>query len=63
MEERTKDILLQIKDDGEGFDIKNKRQFGNGLINMQTRIEQIGGTYTLHSEFGKGTTTIMEIPV
>lgn len=63
IEERTRNILLQIKDNGQGFDIKNKRQFGNGLINMQTRIEQIGGTYTLHSEPGKGTTTIIEIPV
>jgi signal transduction histidine kinase len=55
-------IELTIQDDGKGFDIKKLRQFGNGLTNMQNRIEQIGGRYEIHSEPGKGTKTVITIP-
>jgi signal transduction histidine kinase/ligand-binding sensor domain-containing protein len=56
------EINLTIKDDGKGFDLNNVRQFGNGLINMQNRIEQIGGKYEIVSEQNKGTKTKIEIP-
>jgi signal transduction histidine kinase len=55
-------IFLTVKDDGKGFDVDKVRQFGNGLINMQNRIEQIGGRYEIHSEPGKGTETIITVP-
>ena len=47
-------LSLEIHDDGVGFDIETVRK-GNGLLNMQNRIESIGGIFTLHSESGKGT--------
>lgn len=57
----SNNIILKIKDDGQGFDITRVRQFGNGLINMQNRIEQIGGRYEIHTDRGKGTETIITI--
>jgi len=53
-------IQIRIKDDGKGFDTEKTRIFGNGLINMKNRIEQIGGTYTIESKSGTGTETIIE---
>ncbi len=51
------DIVLRINDDGKGFDFESVRSFGNGLKNMQTRIEQVDGVYQINSVPGKGTLT------
>jgi len=52
-------IKIEIKDDGKGFDAV-ETDYGNGLYNMKKRIEEIGGTFQLHSEISKGTTvTVM----
>jgi two-component sensor histidine kinase len=48
-------LEISIKDNGNGFDVNNTRKFGNGLINMRKRIEDIGGEFKLDSEPGKGT--------
>lgn len=56
-------ITMTIKDDGKGFDLNHTREFGNGLINMKNRIEQIGGKFEIHSETGMGTDIKMAIPV
>jgi signal transduction histidine kinase/ligand-binding sensor domain-containing protein len=63
IEQTVSSIFLKIEDDGKGFDTGNVRQFGNGLINMKNRIEQAGGIYKIESCPGKGTRTIIEIPV
>lgn len=49
-----KGISIQIEDNGKGFDLE-KVEFGNGILNMQKRIEDIGGTFVIHSELLKGT--------
>jgi signal transduction histidine kinase len=41
-------ILLKIKDNGIGFDIKEKNS-GYGLIGMAERVESIGGNLTINS--------------
>ena len=56
-------IVFSITDDGKGFDTDRVRQFGNGILNMKNRMEQIGGTYAISSAPGKGTTTQIRIPV
>lgn len=47
-------VSIQILDNGVGFDLQTVAK-GNGLLNMQKRIESIGGIFKLHSEIGKGT--------
>lgn len=63
IETSSNDLIINLKDDGRGFDINNTRLFGNGLMNMKTRIGQIGGKYDIRSDPGKGTTTSIVIPV
>lgn len=48
-------LSVNIQDDGVGFDAETVVK-GNGLLNMQNRIESLGGIFTLKSELGKGTT-------
>ncbi|MDO9255123.1 MAG: triple tyrosine motif-containing protein [Bacteroidales bacterium] len=61
IEETSTGILLSIKDDGKGFDVNKVRLFANGLKNMQHRIEQVGGSYSISSEPGNGTLTEIKI--
>jgi signal transduction histidine kinase len=61
-EHRDSMVILTIKDDGKGFDMEKLRKFGNGLRNMQLRIQQVGGRYRICSQMGKGTQTLIEIP-
>ncbi len=55
-------LTLTIKDDGKGFDIKSNKG-GNGLYNMKTRAENIGGTFTIISTVGSGCEIIVGIPI
>ncbi len=42
-------LRVVLTDNGRGFDPSNTRRFGNGMNNMQRRIEEIGGKFTLAS--------------
>jgi signal transduction histidine kinase len=56
-----KDLFIKISDDGIGIDLKNIRQFGNGLKNIARRMESIGGTYKIENHHG--TTTTLTLPL
>lgn len=47
-------ITIEISDNGKGFDLDTV-DLGNGIINMQKRIEEIGGVFKIKSELTKGT--------
>jgi len=47
-------INIEVADNGSGFDI-NSIELGNGLENMQKRIDEINGEISIHSENNKGT--------
>lgn len=47
-------IVIDISDNGKGFDLETI-DFGNGIVNMQKRIEEIGGIFKIQSELTKGT--------
>lgn len=47
-------ITIEISDNGKGFDI-DTIDLGNGIVNMQKRIEEIGGVFKIKSELDKGT--------
>ncbi len=51
-------VAVMIKDDGEGFDVE-KVEKGNGLINMEKRIESIGGILSIYSTLNHGTTVLI----
>ncbi len=55
-------ILLTITDDGIGFDVNTKKK-GIGLQNMQSRVDECEGTFDIKSKKGKGTITIVSIPI
>ena len=56
-------VRLVIQDDGRGLDYTNKGDHGFGLTGMQQRAEQIGGSLTISSTLGRGTTVTVTVPV
>jgi signal transduction histidine kinase len=59
--EDATDVELEIDDDGTGFDLDAPRT-GMGLANLERRLENMGGTLTIHSVAGEGTTVRAGIP-
>jgi len=50
-------VVLQVKDDGVGFDLKQTgRRHGFGLSTMRERAERTGGTCKIVSKPDAGTT-------
>jgi len=53
-------LLLSIQDDGRGFDVKQSK--GLGLLGIEERVAQLGGTCHVHSGPGIGTILTVELP-
>lgn len=56
------DVAVQIQDNGIGFDLKEKSR-GNGITNMISRAETLGGTLKFETSPGNGCTMTAEFPV
>jgi PAS domain S-box-containing protein len=53
-------LTLAVRDDGVGgADVSG----GSGLIGLQDRVEALGGTITINSPAGKGTSIIVTLPI
>jgi signal transduction histidine kinase len=56
---------ISVRDDGSGFDpamLSSLPENHYGLIGIKERVERIGGKFSLHSEVGKGTDLIINVP-
>jgi signal transduction histidine kinase len=62
--ERTRDgARLKVRDDGRGFDVDAGEPEGHyGLTMMRERAQVSGGTFTIRSAVGEGTTVIADFP-
>jgi signal transduction histidine kinase len=61
-------LLLLLEDDGKGGDTEiptsaSAALAGNGLSNMQKRMEQLGGRFVRQSGNGNGTIVRLELPL
>ncbi|KAB1155551.1 tetratricopeptide repeat-containing sensor histidine kinase [Flavobacterium luteum] len=55
-------LKLSIKDNGVGFNVETDKK-GNGLRNMQSRLESIGGIFTIISNHANGTEINVAVPL
>jgi signal transduction histidine kinase len=56
-------LIIQIIDDGIGFDISNINSNGNGVTNMKTRAKEINAVIEINSTPNKGTVIHCSIPI
>ncbi|MER5668416.1 GAF domain-containing sensor histidine kinase [Streptomyces mirabilis] len=64
LEKRGTGTVLRVSDDGSGFEPTAIRAAGRhlGLVSMRDRSSGVGGTLSVESAPGKGTTIEMEVP-
>jgi signal transduction histidine kinase len=57
------EVTMMVEDDGAGFDVQAAQRSGRlGLTGMKERAELRGGTLTIESAPGEGTTVVARIP-
>ncbi len=56
-------VMVMVEDDGVGFEPDRAQQGEHfGLLGLRERAEALGGTLTLESAPGAGTTVVVEVP-
>jgi signal transduction histidine kinase len=56
-------VVLQIQDDGIGFDSRQPQSTGIGLIGIEERVRELGGSIVVESRPGEGTRLEISISV
>lgn len=56
-------VFLNVQDDGVGIAASESAGPGLGLIGIQERVRELGGTVTIHSQPNRGTSLRVEIPL
>ncbi|MFP5320056.1 MAG: sensor histidine kinase [Acidimicrobiia bacterium] len=54
-------VVVQIDDDGRGFDVEQARRRGGGVANIEDRARSLGAEVTVSSDH-RGTTVTVELP-
>ena len=64
MERNGDKLLIQIIDDGNGFDVKRARKKdGLGLSHIEARIKIMQGVFNINSKQGEGTSIFISVPI
>lgn len=61
-------LLLRVSDDGQGFDVSKivdieESGRGRGVFSMKERVGLLGGTCSIESQIGHGTTVKASVPI
>jgi signal transduction histidine kinase len=63
LKSRAERLLVIVEDDGIGFEVEKVMQTNRlGLVGMRERARMLGGTLTIESTPGAGTTVFVEVP-
>lgn len=63
MAQKNGSVVLEIKDNGRGFEVDLVEAQGHGLGNMVARAKQIGAKLKIQSQPQMGTRVVVEVPV
>jgi signal transduction histidine kinase len=61
-------LCLTVQDDGRGVppeirDLRRGSSVGLGLLGIEERVRELGGTFSIHSQKGKGTLLQIMLPL
>jgi signal transduction histidine kinase len=56
-------LIVEVADDGHGFDVAKGRAGGKGLSNIKGRMEILNGRAEIKSPPGGGTTVTLSLPL
>ncbi len=58
-----KALLMEVRDDGKGFQQKDAMAGHFGITGMKERARRINGKFQVNSGFGEGTQIVLEVPL
>ena len=56
-------VMLSVRDNGIGFDVEQKKHTSYGIVTMQERVNELGGSLAIISSPGAGTRIDIRIPL
>ncbi|GAB3500205.1 hypothetical protein GCM10027341_24990 [Spirosoma knui] len=56
-------LLVSVDDDGQGGDFSEESSKGNGIANIKSRIDYLGGQVMWQSEARRGTSVMISLPM
>ncbi|MEN8125104.1 MAG: tetratricopeptide repeat protein [Bacteroidota bacterium] len=64
VERNNNHLIIQIIDDGIGFDVKKGRsKNGLGLSHIEARVKVMKGVFNINSKIGEGTSIFISVPI
>lgn len=63
LEIKAHQVLAVIKDNGQGFDIREKKTSSFGIMGMKERLELLEGDLSIHSKPDEGTLVMIRVPI
>lgn len=63
LELTKQNITVVIRDDGQGFDLNEKKAESFGLIGMRERVDLLEGELSIDSKIGAGTVILIQVPL
>jgi NarL family two-component system sensor histidine kinase LiaS len=63
LQRRGDAVRLGIRDNGVGFDTREKKHTSYGLVSMEERVSELGGSFNVVSAPGKGTRIEIRVPI
>ncbi|GLY09191.1 sensor histidine kinase [Bacillus badius] len=63
LEIKAHQALAVIKDNGRGFDIREKKSSSFGIMGMKERLELLEGDLSIHSKPNDGTLVMIRVPI
>ncbi|WP_333693903.1 sensor histidine kinase [Flavobacterium sp.] len=63
LEERNNQLILNIEDNGKGFDVNKYTSDGFGLTQIKARVKNLKGKITINSKLGAGTLLYIKLPI
>ena len=57
------DVVLEVRDNGKGFDPDTPKEQSLGLLGIQQRVQRFGGSLAVLSAAGAGTVITVRMPV
>ena len=68
LEQREGQLSIQVRDDGRGFELSSSTEPSDqsskfGLFSIKERMKALGGSFTIESAAGQGTTAVLALPI
>ena len=64
LQKEDNNLIFKVEDNGKGYDFEEARRKGSlGLLNILSRVSNLGGTFVAEPIAQRGTVSLVQIPL